>query len=147
MTAINHVLVVFERSRAGRRAVELAAAHADEHGARITVAIVIPYERRTYGCCIRSAHWNLLLDEVALEEIAIARDMLDGREPSPGFEIVPAEGDEALAAVVERLGCDLVLMPKRRWGGGRIIRRLRDSTRAEVQAVAAAWSRSVHTSD
>ncbi|MCL4287599.1 MAG: universal stress protein [Thermoleophilia bacterium] len=134
MITASHVLVVFERSRAGRRAVELA----DEHGVRITVAIVIPYERRTYGCCLRSDHWNQLLDEVALEEVAVAREMLGDRDPPPGFEIVPSEDDEALAAVVERLGCDLVLMPKRRWGGGRSIRRLRGTTRAEVQAVAAA---------
>lgn len=134
----SHVLVVFERSRAGRRAVELAAAVADEHSGRITVAIVIPYERQTHGCCLRSEQWNRLLDEVALEEVAAAREMLGDREPSPGFEIVPSEGDEALAAVVERLGCDLVLVPKRRWGGGRVVRRLRGATHAEVHAVAAA---------
>lgn len=137
MSGVSHILVVFERSRAGRRAVELAAALADEHEAQITVALVVPYERHTYGCCLRSGHWNQLLDEIALEEVAAVREMLGDREPAVRFEIVPGEGCDALAALVERLGCDLVLTPKPWLGPGRVARQLRGRTHAEIQAVAA----------
>ncbi|GIK78409.1 MAG: hypothetical protein EDQ89_07810 [Acidobacteria bacterium] len=137
MGSASHVLVVFESSRAGGRALELAAAVADEYAARITVAIVIAYER-AIGCCLRSVQWNRILDEIALEEVGAAREILGERDPPPRFEIVPSDDGRGLPSVVERLGCDLVLVPKRRWGGGRAIRRLRGATPADVRSVTSA---------
>lgn len=135
MAQANHILVVFENSGAGRRALREAAAIADEHRARISVAIIVAYERRGYGCCIRSVQWNEILDEIALEEVAIARGVLGDREPPPRFEIVPADGAGTVRELVARLGGGLVLVPARRWTGRRTIRRLRGSLDVDVHAV------------
>ena len=138
MSPASHILVVFENSRAGKRALRDAAAIADEHRARISVARIVEYERRTYGCCIRSVQWNQILDEVALDELALARDVLGERYPPPRFEVVPGRGDKAIPGLVDRLGCDLVLVPSRRIGGRRSLRRLRSSLSVDIQAVRAA---------
>jgi len=138
MNAIDHILVVCEDSRAGRRALRSAAAMADEHRARISVVSMINPERRTVGCCMRSDQWNRILDEVAHEQLDSARGVLGERDPAPRFEIVPAIGSRALRRVADRLGCELVLMPVRglfaRWS----VRRLRRGMRAEVCGVRSA---------
>ena len=135
--AVDHVLVVFEDSGAARTALRDAAAIADEHGARLSVVTLINYERRSLGCCLRTGYWNRVLDEVALAEQAAAREILGDRDPAPGFEIVPGSGPDAVRSIVERLGCDLVLLPLRGWFGRRSIRRVRRSVRAEVVGVRA----------
>ncbi len=135
MARAGHILVVFENSGAGRRALREAAAIADGQRARISVAVIVAYERRSYGCCIRSVQWNEILDEVALEEVAIARGILGDRDPPARFEIVPDRGPSTVRELVARLGCGLVVVPARRWGGGRAIRRLRGSLDVEVRAV------------
>jgi len=132
----DHILVVFENSGAGRRALDEATAIADEHRARISVAIIVAYERRSRGCC-RSVQWNEILDEIALEEVAIARDILGDREPPPRFTIVPDRGTGTVRELVAQLGCDLVVVPARRWAGRRSIRRLRGSLDVEVHAARA----------
>lgn len=137
MTRASHILVVFENSRAGKRALRDAVAIADEHGGRISVAIIVEYERPTYGCCLRSVQWNEILDEIALEVVAIARGILGERDPLPRFEIVPSDGRDTVREIVTRLGCDLVLVPTWRWGTGRSIRRLRRTLNVEVQPVRA----------
>jgi nucleotide-binding universal stress UspA family protein len=126
-------------SRAGKRTLRDTAALADEHGSRITVATIVGDEHHAYGCCTRSVQWNRILDEIALEEVALARSLIGDRDPPARFEIVPGHGKRAVAELVERLGCDLVLVPARRWvGGRRSLRRLRGALGVDVRAVRAA---------
>lgn len=138
MNAIDHILVVCEDSRAGRRALRSAAAVADEHRARISVISMINPERRTVGCCMRSDQWNRILDEVAHEQLDSARGILGERDPAPRFEIVPAIGSRALRRVADRLGCDLVLVPVRGFFAGWSVRRLRRGMRADIRGVRSA---------
>lgn len=138
MNATGHILVIFERSAAGARALRDAAAIADEHGSRISVVSVISYECRTIGCCMPAGRWNQILDEIAIDEIGSAREILGERDPAPRFEIVPDAGAETVPNLVERLGCDLVLKPTRRWFGTRSVRRLRQSVPIDVLGVRAA---------
>lgn len=137
MNPIAHILVVFEGSKAGKRALRDAAALGEEHRAEISVVTIIGYDPRTIGCCLRSGYWNRVLDEVALDELALARDILGERDPAPRFEIVPDRGTDTVLRIVTRLGCDLVLMPTGRWRGARSVRRLRRAAGVDVLGVRA----------
>lgn len=92
--------------------------------------------------CPSSVQWNETLDQIALEEVALARSILGDRDPLPRFEVVPSAGDGTVREIVAMVGCDLVLVPTRRWGAGRrSIRRLRSSLNVDVQPMRAGWGR------
>ena len=135
---IQHIMVVFDDSPASRRALQDAAAIADEHDARLSVVTLVNYERRTRGCCLRSGYWNEVLDEVALGELASARAVLGERDLPPRFDILPGAGSSGVRRAASQLGCDLVLVPVRGLLGRLTVRRLRRRVPAEVLGVRAA---------
>lgn len=137
MGSIEHIMVVFDDSRASRRALRDAAAIADEHMARLSVVTLVNYEARTIGCCLRSGYWNRVLDEVAMGDLAAAREVLGDRDPAPGFDIVAGTGPSAVREAASRLACDLVLVPVRGPLGRLTVKRLRRRVPAEVIGVRA----------
>lgn len=134
-SCIEHILVVFDRSAAARRALLDAAAIADEHDAEISVVTLIEPERRTLGRCLRSGYWNRVLDEVARADLEAAAAMLGDRDPVPRFDVIRRAGGRGLRDAVATLGADLVLVPRRGPLPGLSLRRLRRGLEAEVVGV------------
>ncbi len=136
---VTHILVVDDGTAASRRALADAAAIADEHRAEISVVALVPEERHTVGCCgVGAPRWNRMLREVADAELLEASLILGDRDPRPRFEIVSGTGSEAVLGAVERLGCDLVLVPAHGPLRGRLARRVRRGLDARAVAVRAA---------
>ena len=134
---IDHVLVVYDGSARGRRALLEGAAMADEHEAELSVITLVEHDERRVGCAcaVSASAWNRMMDEIAEEDLAVAREILGEREPPTRFGIAPGHGIAAIRRVVADLGCDLVLVPGRARLGLSRTRRLRRALAAEVLEV------------
>jgi nucleotide-binding universal stress UspA family protein len=137
----DHILVVYDGSRASRKALVDAAAIADEHEAEISVVALVDHQRANLGCArcgLAATYWNGVLDGMAGGDLAAARRILGERDPEPRFEIVSGAGPSGVRRAVARLGCDLVLVPARGPLRGRLARQVRRRVTAGVVGVSAA---------
>jgi nucleotide-binding universal stress UspA family protein len=128
------VLVVYEDTPAGRAALLTARARAVSAGAPLTVMTVACRERTDIGCAAcrsAAAFHNQLACEIAADELAKAKALLDENMPGPETEYVLGRGTfaRATAAVAQRRAAIAVVLPARR--GWTLFRRLsRDRAKA-----------------
>jgi nucleotide-binding universal stress UspA family protein len=126
MTApVHHVAVMFDASAAARRALLEAASIADEHGAQLTVISAVPHDRRLVCCAVctvRRTSWNRAMDDVAEADLTEAGALLGDREPTPRFRAVSGSGVSAVRRAAVELGCDLLVVPRRRFRRPRLHR-------------------------
>ena len=141
-SSIRHVAVMVDGSAAAERALLEAAAIADEHGADLTVIAPVPHDRRTDGSAVRAvrrAAWNRTLDAAAEADLANARALLGEREPEPRYRAVSGSVVAGVRREVARLGCDLLVLPRRgRFRNGQARRAAPDAGRRRPAAVAEA---------
>ena len=137
-STVHHVAVMFDASAAAERALLEAVSIADEHDAQLTVISAVPHDRRRVGCAVcsvRRRSWNRTMDEVAQADLAKARVLLGGREPAPRFRAVSGSGVSAVRRAALELGCDLLVVPRRRFS--RRPKRLPPPAAAEILDVQA----------
>ncbi len=128
----DHILVVFDDSSAGRRALEEAALIADERQAELSVVALVDYDTRQIGCCVPAGYWNGVLGELARGDLSKARDLIGARGASTSFDVAPGGGMKGIERVAERLDCDLLVVPRHGPFGRLSLRRLKRRTKAEV---------------
>jgi nucleotide-binding universal stress UspA family protein len=110
------VMVLYEASESGRLALAHGEFLARERGTRLTVVVCVPREREDVGCA-RCRHgaviWNHELREIAGEELAEARRLLD--DPAAADYRV-AYGTEArdIAEIAARERAQAIVVPFRR---------------------------------
>jgi len=140
MTSPSHVLALYEPSRRGEASVRHAAEIAAHAGAQLTVVTVAVVESTDRQCCdARSGYWNGVVQELATEELAHAREAV-GPDADAQFKLVRGDSvPSALAHEAEQSGADLVVVPRRRslfpWSRARRARQVqRRAPRAVVLA-------------
>jgi nucleotide-binding universal stress UspA family protein len=105
------LLVGYEPSRAGDAALDAAVLRAQEEGAALTVACVMPAEVSRSCCSISTGRWKQILEEDARAALARARARVD---PARGADYLVLRGRpaEALAVAARERGCDVVVVPR-----------------------------------
>ena len=131
----DHILIVFDDSSAGRRALEEGAAIADERHAELSVVAMVDYDTRQIGCCVPAGYWNGVLKDLALDELDTARDLIGGRQTTTSFDVAAGIGTKGIEQATSRLGCDLVVVPRHGVFGHLALRRLRRRIGADVVGV------------
>jgi K+-sensing histidine kinase KdpD len=135
-----HVLAVYEPGRHGDESVRRAAGIASEAGARLTVVTVAVAEPTDQGCCdTRSVYWNGVVRELAADELARARALVDAN--AADFRVVSGRSvASAVAHEAERCGADTVVLPRQRsllpWSRTRRARQVQRRTPRAVVSVA-----------
>jgi nucleotide-binding universal stress UspA family protein len=127
---VHYVGVMFDSSAAAERALLEAVSIADEHDAHLAVISAVPHDRRMVCCAVctvRRTSWNRAMDEVAQADLSKARALLGRREPAPRFLAVSGSGVSAVQRAARRLGCDLLVVPRRRF-----LRGPKRSAKAEI---------------
>ena len=125
---LHHVLLCLGGASDDDPAVPRAAALCRETGARLSVVVPIVDATAPRGCCgIQGEHWRTLLDEQTAEDLRrVARQLeqLCCRPDDVAIE-VGASMPEIVTGTLQRLGCDLVLVSRRRrpWSGWGLSRR------------------------
>lgn len=115
MTALAHVLAVYEPLRRGDDALRRAAELAAKAGARLTVVTVAVSEPTDTGCCdTQSVYWNEVLREVAGDELGRARIAL-GSGAGAEFRVISGRSvPSAIADEAERCDADVVIVGRER---------------------------------
>ena len=120
-----HVLVVCDGSSEGYDAVRAASTIASRERATLTVAAVAELEQPGRGCQVGTGAWNQVLMEAADADLERARTIVE----SPAFfTVLKGPMARALLDAERNLGCDLIVMPRRRRGLSRLV--TRDRTKA-----------------
>ncbi|MBK8293996.1 MAG: universal stress protein [Solirubrobacterales bacterium] len=133
----DHILVVFDDSSAGRRALEEATAIADERQAELSVVAMVDYDTRQIGCCVPAGYWNGVLKDLARDELDTARELVGERRGTTSFDIAAGTGTKGIEQATSRLGCDLVVVPRHGAFGRLALRRMRRHVHADVIGVPA----------
>lgn len=133
----NHVLVVFDDSSAGRRALEAAALVADERRADLSVVVLVDYDTRQIGCCVPAGYWNGVLTELASGDLGKARDLVGTRRASTSFEVASGNGMKGIEQASAKFGSDLVVVPRHGPLGRLSLHRLKRRIDAEVLGIPA----------
>ena len=107
------VLVWFEDSPEGRRALAQGSVIARRRSARLTVVTVATQER-VIGCgrCLTgTVLWNIEMKKIAREELLEARRLLSG---GADYELVVGTPADAIIETAARLGVGTVVLPRLR---------------------------------
>jgi len=111
MSAVGHVLVLFDSSTRGRRALRAAERLAVIAGARLTVVTVALLEVRR-GCCdLRADIWNRLQREAAAGDLQVAKETLRAIECVNFVAAASSRLEDALTAETLASDCDVVVVP------------------------------------
>jgi hypothetical protein len=131
------VLVVFESGRSGAAALR-AGAELAEAGSELSVVTLAP-QARPLRCCGGggAGPYNCAVRAEAGMELHQARDLLGSAFKRARFTVLVGHPDPPLVAWVSEHAFDIVLIPSRRLAlnGGRLARRVRRATAAEVRLV------------
>jgi hypothetical protein len=131
------VLVVYEAVPSGAVALN-AAARLVGRGARLAVVTLAP-QARPIKCCGGGGPgpYNCAVRDVAEEELREARTVLGEAARQATFATLSGTPEPPLAAFVAEHEFDLILLPAHRlsFRGGRLARRLRRCTQAEIRTV------------
>ena len=124
---VDHILLCLPGASRDDPAVQRAAELCRTPGARLSVIVPVVDAAAPRGCCgIQGEHWRTLLDEQTAEGVARAAGQLEhlGCRADIEIEVGVSVRDIVLAAT-ERLGCDLVVVSRRRrpWSGWGLSRR------------------------
>jgi nucleotide-binding universal stress UspA family protein len=131
------IVIVYERSAAGRAALLHAHSLAVDAGARLTVVAVGSRERTDIGCgsCRQGAAFrNQLAREGAEVALSDARTMLASVPPPPalvGYELARGTFRRAVAQAACEHRAEVIVVPAR---GGRLRRRFSRDRVAMLQA-------------
>jgi len=110
MSAVGHVLALFDSSTRGRRALRAAERLAVIAGARLTVVTVALLEVR--GCCdLRADIWNRLQREAAAGDLQVAKETLRAIECVNFVAAASSRLEDALTAETLASDCDVVVVP------------------------------------
>jgi nucleotide-binding universal stress UspA family protein len=141
-----HILVLCENSRRGARALQRAAAEAEQTNARLTVVTVVVTEPENVGCCdTRAVYWNGVVRDLAAEDLDRARSLL-GAGTAAEFKVLTGRSVlAALALEAQRSGADMVVLPSGRgihpWFRTRRARRLQRRTAGSIVVAGAGRER------
>jgi len=134
----SRVLVVFESCRTGTAALREAAELANA-GSELSVVTLAPLANPRQCCRGGGAAgpYNCAMRDEAEAELREARQLLGTVAGRATFTVLVGCPEPPLGAWVSEHGFDLVLLPTRRLtlGGGRVARRLRKATTAEVRLI------------
>jgi nucleotide-binding universal stress UspA family protein len=106
------VLVWFEDSPAGRRALTEASVLARRRSVCLTVVAVAAHER-VIGCgrCLQgTVLWNIELKKIAREELLEARRALDDAA-DVSYEVLVGDPAEMITEAAEHVGADVIVLP------------------------------------
>jgi len=145
--------VLYEQSRAGSAAIDLARELAERGDAMLTVAAVAPQAPSGPRCGNSAAQFNEVVAESVEQDLAHARHYLGPAAERASFVLLIEGGEPSLAQFASERGFDLVLLPAR-W---RLLRsgahhpeaaRLKVTAGAEIRIVEPArWRRSPRFGD
>jgi hypothetical protein len=131
------VLVVFEPTARGGRALRTAVEAAAGDNVELTVVTLAPQVARSRGCMPSAEPYNRVVREEAELELRAARELVWASGTGATFKVLADNRDPPLEEWIEAGGYQLVLLPRHRLsaGGHPAAGRLRRSTRAEVRLV------------
>lgn len=139
------IIVLYEPTKHGRRALAEGERLARDHRASLSVLVRSHHERQTLGCAqcqANVAFWNRELELIAHQELDQARALLEDPADTE-YRVVNASNAHVLATLVASEGADLIVVPWRRSGslsgrlGRGLIGRLRAAGVREVRMAAA----------
>lgn len=134
MEAIRHVLAIYRATSTGRRTIREASAIATEHGAQLTIAVVVGDRTRCGSCAISADRWDAVVFEGALQDLDDAHFVVG--QAGAHLAIIEGSGPRVIADAAERMRCDVVVVPVARFSPrGGLARALRRRTRASVIGV------------
>ena len=113
-----HLLVVCDGSSEADEALRAASELARRDRARLTVAAVVELERPGRGCQVGASTWNEVMRDAASGDLDRARAVTDA--PAE-FTVLCGPPGRALVDGVRELGCDAIMLPRRRGRLGRIL--------------------------
>lgn len=140
------VIVLYEPTKHGRRALAEGERLARDRRARLRVLVSSHHERQNRGCAqcqANVAFWNRELETIAHEELDQARALLEDPADTE-YRVINASNSRVLATLVASEGADLIVVPWRRSGslsrrlGRGLIARLRAAGVREVRMAAPA---------
>jgi nucleotide-binding universal stress UspA family protein len=106
-----HVLVVCDGSSEADEAVRAASELAIRDRARLTVAAVVELEPPGRGCQVGAGTWNDVMRDAASADLDRARKVIGA--PAQ-FTVLCGPRGRALVNGVQELGCDAIMLPRRR---------------------------------
>jgi nucleotide-binding universal stress UspA family protein len=104
------LLVAYQPSRAGDAALDAAVLRAQDTGADLAVACVVPEEVSRSCCSISTGRWKEILEEDARAALSRARARVDGAR-DVDYLIVRGRPADALAAAARERGAAVVMVP------------------------------------
>jgi nucleotide-binding universal stress UspA family protein len=105
---MHHILVPFERSKAGRAAITHAAMLSRSESAQLTVVMVVRPDDSARCCGIRGPAWDAIQRQVAEEELAKARDVVGN---AADLLVRMGTGREELLALAAEVGAETLVEP------------------------------------
>jgi nucleotide-binding universal stress UspA family protein len=109
--AYRHVLVLCDGSAEADDAVRAASRLATEDNARLTVVAVAEIEHPGRGCAFGASAWNEVLRDEAAKDLERARRMVD---LPAHFAVLSGERSRVVADAARELGCDAIVVARRR---------------------------------
>jgi hypothetical protein len=135
------VLVLYERGRAGTRAVDEARELIQAQDGRLTVVTLAPRDTRVRGTGVSARDFNDAVRDSAQRDLDEARRLLGSLVEGIVFEVVSEGGDSSLARWAADGAFEVILLPARRRLFSRqahpLAAALRESTAADVRVVGA----------
>jgi nucleotide-binding universal stress UspA family protein len=107
-------LVVYEQTRAGAAAIDLARELADLEHAALTVVAVAPQAPSGPRCGNSAVDYNEAVADSVARDLDRARERLGGAAARAAFVLLVDGADQTLEQLARSGGFDLVLLPARR---------------------------------
>ena len=107
-------MVLYEDSRAGAAAIDLARDLVETANAKITVVGVAPQAASGSRCGGSATEYNEIVAASVAQDLEHARKRLGGAAAGAGFVVLVEGADQTLEQFVRAGGFDLVLLPARR---------------------------------
>ena len=114
MKSPERILVVYEQSRAGAAAIDLAREFADREDAVLTVAAVAPHAPSGPRCGNSAVEFNEVVADSVRRDLDDARHYLGPAAERATFVLLSEGAEPSLAQFASERGFDLVLLPARR---------------------------------
>jgi nucleotide-binding universal stress UspA family protein len=108
------VLVLYEHSRAGAAAIDLARDLAEDDGAALTIVAIAPQAPSGPRCGNSALEYNEAVAESVAHDLEQARERLGPAAPGAAFVLLVEGADQTLEQFLQSGGFDLVLLPGRR---------------------------------
>ena len=144
MSSPERVLVLYEHSRAGAAAVDLAHDLAEDGGAALTVVAIAPQAPSGPRCGNSAIEYNEAVADSVAHDLDEARSRLGQAGERAAFVLLVDGADQTLEQFARSGGFDLVLLPAhrrplRRGAHHPEAARLRLSAGAEIRIVGPSW--------